>query len=583
MEGRDLALLTDLYELTMMQGYFETGSYKKQVVFDLFYRKNPSGNGYAIAAGLQQAIEYICNLRFTEDDITYLDGLGLFSADFIDYLRDFRFTGEIYAIPEGTVVFPHEPLMRVKAPIVEAQLVETALLNIINHQSLIATKAARVVWAAQGDPVMEFGLRRAQGPDAGTLGARAAVIGGCCGTSNVLTGKQFGVPVKGTHAHSWVMSFPDELTAFREYARLFPDACLLLVDTYNTLESGVPNAIKVFKEMQAKGIELKNYGIRLDSGDLAYLSKQAKAMLEEAGFADAVISASSDLDENLIASLKLQGAKISLWGVGTKLITSDDCPAFGGVYKLAAEEDENGKFIPKIKLSNNPEKVTNPGIKKVFRIYEKSTGKIKADLIALDDETIDETKPLAIYDSNAKWKNMRLEPGTYRVRELLVPVFIDGKQVYESPATMDIQAYCNQEKASLWDEHLRLNNPHIVPVDLSDKLTQLKKKLIATKSKRKVKKQKKGKFLGKGIQVFFDCISVFLQNRICLHRKEGIPSLPAVYPKEFQRERHVRDRLWLRRRYIHRWYIHIFSYCNAPFFMICSYSIPKDALFQDIF
>ena len=300
----------------------------------------------------------------------------------------------------------------------------------------------------------------------------------------MLTGKQFGVPVKGTHAHSWVMSFPDELTAFREYARLFPDACLLLVDTYNTLESGVPNAIKVFKEMQAKGIELKNYGIRLDSGDLAYLSKKAKAMLEEAGFPDAVISASSDLDENLIASLKLQGAKISLWGVGTKLITSDDCPAFGGVYKLAAEEDENGKFIPKIKLSNNPEKVTNPGIKKVFRIYEKSTGKIKADLIALDDETIDENKPLAIYDSNAKWKNMRLEPGTYRVRELLVPVFIDGKQVYESPATMDIQAYCDQEKASLWDEHLRLNNPHIVPVDLSDKLMQLKTKLIDNMSKR---------------------------------------------------------------------------------------------------
>lgn len=484
MEGRDLALLTDLYELTMMQGYFETGSYKKQVVFDLFYRKNPSGNGYAIAAGLQQAIEYIRNLRFTEDDIAYLEGLGLFSADFIDYLKDFRFTGEIYAIPEGTVVFPHEPLMRVKAPIVEAQLVETALLNIINHQSLIATKAARVVWAAQGDPVMEFGLRRAQGPDAGTLGARAAVIGGCCGTSNVLTGKQFGVPVKGTHAHSWVMSFPDELTAFREYARLFPNACLLLVDTYNTLESGVPNAIKVFKEMQAKGIELKNYGIRLDSGDLAYLSKKAKAMLEEAGFPDAVISASSDLDENLIASLKLQGAKISLWGVGTKLITSDDCPAFGGVYKLAAEEDDNGKFIPKIKLSNNPDKVTNPGIKKVFRIYEKSTGKIKADLIALDDETIDESKPLAIYDSNAKWKNMRLEPGTYRVRELLVPIFVDGKQVYESPATMDIQAYCNQEKASLWDEHLRLNNPHIVPVDLSDKLMQLKTKLIDNMSKR---------------------------------------------------------------------------------------------------
>lgn len=478
MEHRDFALLTDLYELTMMQGYYETGSYKREVVFDLFYRKNPSGNGYAIAAGLQQAMDYIKNLRFTDEDIAYLESLKLFSADFIDYLRDFRFTGEIYAIPEGTIVFPHEPLMRVKAPIVEAQLVETALLNIINHQSLIATKAARVVWAAQGDPVMEFGLRRAQGPDAGTWGARAAVIGGCCGTSNVLTGKLFDVPVKGTHAHSWVMSFPDELTAFREYARLFPNACLLLVDTYNTLESGVPNAITVFREMQAKGIPLKNYGIRLDSGDLAYLSKKAKAMLEEAGFGDAIISASSDLDENLIASLKLQGAKISLWGVGTKLITSDDCPAFGGVYKLAAEENEKGEFIPKIKLSNNPEKVTNPGIKKVFRIYEKTTGKIKADLIGLEDETIDETQPLHIFDSNAKWKHMNLQGGSYTVRELLVPVFIDGKQVYESPSVMEIQAYCDREKASLWDEHMRLNNPHIVPVDLTDKLMDLKTKLI---------------------------------------------------------------------------------------------------------
>lgn len=478
MKGRDLALLTDLYELTMMQGYYETGAYRKQVVFDLFYRKNPSGNGYAIAAGLQQAIEYIDELRFTSEDIAYLEGLGLFSADFIEYLRNFRFTGEIYAIPEGTVVFPREPLMRIKAPIIEAQLIETALLNIINHQSLIATKASRVCWAAQGDPVMEFGLRRAQGPDAGTLGARAAVIGGCCGTSNVLTGRLFDVPVKGTHAHSWVMSFPDELTAFREYARLFPDNCLLLVDTYNTLKSGVPNAIKVFREMREAGIPLKQYGIRLDSGDLSYLSKRAKVMLEEAGFPDAVISGSSDLDENLIASLKLQGAKISLWGVGTKLITSDDCPAFGGVYKLAAEESENGQFIPKIKLSNNPEKVTNPGIKKVFRIYDKSTGKIKADLIALEEESIDESQPLEIYDNSAKWRNIRLPANSYRVRELLQPIFLNGKLVYECPKTMDIQAYCNQEKDTLWDEHMRLNNPDIVPVDLSDKLAQLKSKLI---------------------------------------------------------------------------------------------------------
>lgn len=478
MKGRDLALLTDLYELTMMQGYFTTGAYNKKVVFDLYYRKNPSGNGYAVTAGLQQVIEYINGLRFTKDDIDYLKSLHLFTEDFIDFLRDFRFSGEIYAIPEGTVVFPHEPLLRVKAPIVEAQLLETALLNIINHQSLIATKASRVVWAAQGDPVMEFGLRRAQGPDAGVLGARAAVIGGCCGTSNVLTGKLFDVPVKGTHAHSWVMSFPNEITAFRAYAKLFPDNCLLLVDTYNTLKNGVPNAIKVFQEMKAAGVLKGKYGIRLDSGDLAYLSKCAKVMLEEAGFGDAIISASSDLDENLIASLKSQGAKINLWGVGTKLITSDDCPAFGGVYKLAAEEDEDGTFIPKIKLSNNPGKVTNPGIKKVFRFYDKNTDKIKADLIALEHETIDENQDMIIRDSNAKWRKMKLEAGTFYVKELLVPIFINGKQVYESPETMDIQAFCNREKDSLWDEHLRLNNPHIVPVDLSEKLSQLKNRLI---------------------------------------------------------------------------------------------------------
>ncbi|WP_313530342.1 nicotinate phosphoribosyltransferase [Anaerotignum sp.] len=478
MKGRDLALLTDLYELTMMQGYFATGAYKKKVVFDLYYRKNPSGNGYAIAAGLEQAIEYIKGLQFTKEDISYLKSLNIFDEDFINYLEGFRFSGDIYAIPEGTVVFPHEPLLRVTAPIMEAQLIETALLNIVNHQSLIATKASRVVWAAQGDPVMEFGLRRAQGPDAGTLGARAAVIGGCCGTSNVLTGKLFDVPVKGTHAHSWVMSFPNEITAFRAYAKLFPDNCLLLVDTYNTLGSGVPNAIKVFQEMKAAGKLTGKYGIRLDSGDLAYLSKCAKIMLEEAGFGEAIISASSDLDENLIASLKSQGAKINLWGVGTKLITSDDCPAFGGVYKLAAEEDEDGEFIPKIKLSNNPGKVTNPGIKKVFRIYDKKTDKIKADLIALADESIDENQYLKICDNSAKWRNMHLPAGTYYVKELLVPVFIEGKLVYESPSTMEIQEFCNREKKSLWDEHLRLNNPHIVPVDLSEKLAQLKNQLI---------------------------------------------------------------------------------------------------------
>ena len=473
-----MSLLTDFYELTMMQGYFDAGSHDKTVVFDVFYRVNPSGNGFAIAAGLEQVIDYIKNLRFSEDDINYLASLNTFSKEFLDYLKGFKFTGDIYAIPEGTVVFPTEPLVRVTAPIIEAQIIEAAMLNIINHQSLIATKASRVVWAAEGDAVMEFGLRRAQGPDAGIYGARAAIIGGCAGTSNVLTGKMFGVPILGTHAHSWVMSFPSEIEAFRHYAKTFPGACTFLVDTYDTLRSGVPNAIKVFKEMQEAGIELKNYGIRLDSGDLAYLSKKARKMLDEAGFTDAKITASSDLDENLIMSLKLQGAKINNWGVGTKLITSDDCPSFGGVYKLAAESDGNGEFIPKIKLSNNPSKVTNPGIKKVMRFYDKATGKIKADLICLDDEQYNENERIKLFDHMAKWKKMILKPGEYTIRELLVPVFKNGECVYTSPSVNEIKEYCAGELATLWDEHRRLANPHTVPVDLSDKLIELKIKLI---------------------------------------------------------------------------------------------------------
>ena len=335
MACRNLTLLTDLYELTMMQGYFKEKEANETVIFDAFYRNNPNNNGYSICAGLEQVIEYIKNLHFDEEDVAYLRSTGLFGEDFLEYLRQFHFSGDIYAIPEGTVVFPREPLVKVIAPIMEAQLIETALLNIINHQSLIATKTARVVYAAQGDGIMEFGLRRAQGPDAGIYGARAAMIAGCIGTSNVLAGQMFDVPVKGTHAHSWIMSFPDELTAFRAYAKLYPTACILLVDTYDTLKSGVPNAIKVFTEMREAKIPLTFYGIRLDSGDLAYLSKKAKEMLVEAGFSDAVISASNDLDENLISSLKLQGAAINSWGVGTNLITSKDCPSFGGVYKLA--------------------------------------------------------------------------------------------------------------------------------------------------------------------------------------------------------------------------------------------------------
>lgn len=476
--SRSLTLLTDLYELTMMQGYFKNNT-NEVVVFDAFYRRNPDDGGFAVACGLEQVIEYIKNLKFSYDDIDYLRNLNLFDEDFLSYLSSFHFTGDIYAIPEGTVVFPMEPLVKVVAPIMEAQLVETAILNIINHQSLIATKAARVVYAAKGDGIMEFGLRRAQGPDAGIYGARAAVIGGCIGTSNVLTGEMFDVPVKGTHAHSWIMSFKDEYTAFKTYADLYPSACILLVDTYDTLRSGVPNAIRVFQEMKEAGVPLTNYGIRLDSGDLAYLSKKARKMLDDAGFLDAVISASSDLDEYLIDSLKTQGAAITSWGVGTNLITSKDCPSFGGVYKLAAIMDEaTGEFIPKIKLSENTVKITNPGNKTVFRLYDKENGKILADIIALADEQIDEGRDLLIFDPHETWKKTLLEAGVFTVREILVPVFKHGVCVYESPKTMDIRQYCMEEQETLWDETRRLVNPHNVYVDLSDKLYNMKKELL---------------------------------------------------------------------------------------------------------
>ena len=479
MDHRNLTLLTDLYELTMMQGYFKEKDANETVIFDMFYRTNPHGNGFAICAGLEQAIEYIKGLHFDESDIEYLRSLHLFDEDFLEYLSTFRFTGDIYAIPEGTVVFPRESLIKVIAPIMQAQLVETALLTIINHQSLIATKTERIVHAAKGDGVMEFGLRRAQGADAGTYGARAAMIAGCIGTSNVLCGKMFDVPVKGTHAHSWIMSFPDELTAFRTYAKLYPSACILLVDTYDTLKSGVPNAIKVFKEMREAGIPLTFYGIRLDSGDLAYLSKKAKKMLDAAGFPDAVISASNDLDEYLIDSLKVQGATINSWGVGTNLITAKDCPSFGGVYKLAAVRDKNtGEFIPKIKLSENAEKITNPGNKTIYRIYDKENGKIIADLICLVGEKFDTNNSLLLFDPQETWKKTLLAPGTYTVRELLVPVFLNGECVYESPKVMDIQKYCKEELDTLWDESKRLVNPHTVHVDLSNELWQTKQKLL---------------------------------------------------------------------------------------------------------
>ena len=403
----------------------------------------------------------------------------------MEYLADFKFTGDIYAIPEGTVVFPREPLVKVIAPIMQAQLVETAILNIINHQSLIATKTSRIVHAARGDGVMEFGLRRAQGPDAGIYGARAAMIAGCIGTSNVLCGQMFDVPVKGTHAHSWIMSFPDELTAFRTYARLYPTACILLVDTYDTLNSGIPHAIQVFKEMRAEGIPLTFYGIRMDSGDLAYLSKEAKKMLDAEGFTDAVISASNDLDETLITSLKNQGATINSWGVGTRLITANDNPAFGGVYKLAAVKDTgSAEFTPKIKLSENTEKVTNPGNKTVYRLYSKKTGKIKADLICLVDEKLDADQNMVLFDPIDTWKKTKVLGGTYEIRELLVPVIKEGKRVYESPSVMELRDYCQKEQNTLWDESRRFVNPQKVYVDLSQKLWDLKKDLLEEMSEK---------------------------------------------------------------------------------------------------
>ena len=480
---RNLTLLTDLYEITMMQAYFKNNNKNKMAIFDVFYRKNPMDGGYAISAGLEQVIEYINNLHFTEDDINYLASLKIFEDDFLDYLKNFKFTGDIYAIPEGSVMFPREPMLKVIAPIMEAQFIETAILNILNHQSLIATKAARICYAAEGDGIMEFGLRRAQGPDAGIYGARAAVIGGCAGTSNVLTGQMFDVPVMGTHAHSWIMSFDDEYTAFYTYAKLYPMACTLLVDTYDTLNSGVPNAIKVFKQIKKEGIELKNYGIRLDSGALAYLSKKARKMLDDAGFKDATITASNDLDEFLIASLKMQGAEITNWGVGTNLITSKDCPSFGGVYKLAAIMEDGENFTPKIKLSDNSEKITNPGNKKIYRIYEKENNKIKADLICLENETFTENEDMHLFDPHEPWKKTVLKAGTFTLKEMLVKVFDKGQCVYHSDSVMKLRDFAISEMETLWEETKRFENPHQVYVDLSQKLYDIKISLLEKMSK----------------------------------------------------------------------------------------------------
>ena len=468
---RNLTLLTDLYQLTMGQGYFTEGKHTERAVFDVFFRPNKLIT-YSVAAGMEQAAEYLENLHFDGEDIDYLRSLGIFTEDYLSCLRDLRFTGDVTAVREGEIVFPYEPILSVSAPMLEAQLVETALLTFINHQTLIASKAAKIC-AAAGGGVMEFGLRRAQGADAGIYGARAAMIGGCVGTSNVYAGKLFDVPVSGTMAHSWVMNFPSELEAFRAYAKSFPDNCLLLVDTYDTLRSGVPNAVTVFRELRAAGHEPK--GIRLDSGDLAYLSKAARAMLDEAGFENAVICASGDLDETLIRSLKAQGARIDTWGVGTKLITSADMPALGGVYKLAAVY-EGDREVPKIKLSDTTEKITNPGVKEVYRLYDRPTGKAIADLITRAGEKIDETRPLTIFHPVDTWKRMTLTDFT--VRRLREPLFAAGKRVAPRYSLAEIAAYRAREQGNFWEEYLRQDMPHIYKVDLSDELYRLKKQLV---------------------------------------------------------------------------------------------------------
>ncbi len=482
---RNLTLLTDLYQLTMMYGYWKSGMRNNRATFDMFYRSKGESTHYAIMAGLEQLIDYVKNLSFDEESIEYLRSLKLFDESFLEELSNLHFTGDMYAVPEGTIVFSGEPLVRVTAPIFEAQLIETALLNIINHQTLIATKASRVVQAAEGGSVLEFGLRRAQGPDAGIYGARAAIIGGCTSTSNVLTGQMYNVPISGTHAHSWVMSFPDELSAFRKYAEMFPTSCLLLVDTYDTLRSGMPNAIQVFKELREKGFEPR--GVRLDSGDLAYLSREARKMLDEAGFPNAIICASGDLDENLIRDLKLQGACIDVWGVGTKLITSEDCPSLGGVYKLSAEYVD-GRVVPKIKVSENVVKITNPGVKKLYRIYDNATGKAVADLIALEHELYDTSKQLTIFDPIDTWKSMTLTD--YSMKELQKPIFINGECVYESPSLMEIQQYCKEHHDTFWDQYTRLLNPHRYKVDLSDGLWMLKHSMLQNAKRRSEAEQK---------------------------------------------------------------------------------------------
>lgn len=472
----NLTMLTDFYEITMANGYFETGMADNIAYFDMFFRRVPDGGGYAIMAGVEQVVDYLKNLKFTEEDIEFLRAKNVFCEEFLDYLANFKFTCDVWAVPEGTPIFPHEPILTVRGPVIQAQFVETMILLTINHQSLIATKASRIVRSAMGRPVMEFGTRRAHGSDAAIYGARAAYIGGCAATACAIADRDYGIKSTGTMAHSWVQMFPDEYSAFKKYAEIYPDNCVLLVDTYNVLKSGVPNAIKVFKEMKPAKM-----GIRIDSGDVAYLTKKARAMLDAAGLQECQIVVSNSLDEYIIRDVIMEGACIDSFGVGERLITAKSQPVFGGVYKLVALETD-GVVVPKIKVSENVEKITNPGFKNLFRLYDKETGKARGDVITLAQETVPEQEEYEIFDPNAVWK--RTTVTNYYVRDLHVQLFDKGECVYESPSIDEIRDYCQEQLETLWGETLRFENPQTYYVDLSQRLWDMKNNLLSTHSKK---------------------------------------------------------------------------------------------------
>ena len=473
--GINLTMLCDFYELTMGNGYFAEGMKDRITYFDVFYREVPDSGGYAIACGLEQIVNYVKDLHFDEEDIAYLRSRELFSEEFLDYLKNFHFTGDIWAVPEGTVIFPHEPIITVRAPAIQAQLLETYMLLEVNHQSLIATKASRICRAAEGRTVLEFGSRRAQGIAGAVTGARAAFVGGCGGTACTVSDQLYGVPAAGTMAHSWVQMFDSEYDAFVSYCKTYPNNTVLLVDTYNTLKSGIPNAIRAFNDV-LKPLGITKCGIRLDSGDMAYLTKCARKMLDEAGWTECKITVSNSLDERLISELMRAGACIASFGVGERLITSKSCPVFGGVYKLCAVEDESGNIIPKIKVSENVGKITNPGFKRLFRFYNRTTGMAEADYICMHDETVDDTKPLEICDPHDRWKRKTME--NFQAVELQVPVFKNGELVYKLPTLKEVKTNCAYQLSTLWPEVKRFEYPHQYYVDLSPKLMELKDKML---------------------------------------------------------------------------------------------------------